>query len=80
MEAALGADGRSGMRAIHAESGPANEVLFRKGIDWAEVPSNKTWVWFINLSDGGPSLGAEGSFVVLDYFDGTIYGIQRWIS
>jgi hypothetical protein len=37
-------------------------------------------VWFVNLSDGGPPLGADGSFVVLDYFDGTIYGVQGWIS
>ena len=64
---------------IHSESGPASEVL-PPGFEWADVPSDNTWVWFINLSDGGPPLGAEGSFVVLDYFDGTIYGVQGWIS
>jgi len=80
VQAALDADGRSGMRTIQADSGRASEVLPSGGLDWAEVPSDNTWVWFINLSDGGPSLGAEGSFVVLDYFFGTIYSVQRWIS
>ena len=80
VEAAISADGRSGMTAIQADSGPAGELLTRYSIDWAEVPSNGTWVWFVNLSDGGPPLGAEGSWVVLDYLDGRIYGLQRWIS
>jgi hypothetical protein len=80
VEAALGADGRVGMRAISAQSGPASEVLPSGGLDWAEVPSANTWVWLINLSDGGPPLGAEGSWVVLDYFFGTIYSVQKWIS
>lgn len=75
VQAALHADGRAGMKALSAQSGPASEVLPSGGLDWAEVPSAKTWVWFVNLYDG-----EEGSFVVLDYFFGTIYSVQRWIS
>lgn len=80
VEAALRADGRPGMTAANVESGPASEVLAREGFEWADVPSGDTWVWLIVLSDDGPPLGQEGSFIVLDYFDGTIYGIQNWIS
>lgn len=80
VEAALRADGRPGMTAVNVESGPASEVLPREGFEWADVPSGDTWVWLIVVSDDGPPLGQEGSFVVLDYFDGTVYGIQNWIS
>lgn len=80
VEAALRADGRPGMAAVNVESGPASEVLPREGFEWADVPSGDTWVWLIVLSDGGPPLGQEGSVVVLDYFEGTVYGIQNWIS
>jgi len=73
--AALHADGRAGMRAISAQSGPASEVLPSGGLLWAEVPSPDTWVWFVNLYDG-----EYGSFVVLDYFFGTIYSVEKWIS
>jgi len=75
VEAALHADGRAGMRALSAQSGPASEVLPSGGLEWAEVPSANTWVWFVNLYDG-----EKGSFVVLDYFFGTIYSVQRLIS
>ena len=80
VQAALNADGRPGMSAANAEFGPASQVLPREGFEWADVPSGDTWVWLIVVSDDGPPLGQEGSFVVLDYFDGTIYGVQRWIS
>jgi hypothetical protein len=80
VDAALRADGRPGMSAANVESGPASEVLPREGFEWADVPSGDTWVWLIVVSDDGPPLGQEGSFVVLDYFDGTVYGIQNWIS
>lgn len=80
VQAAFKADGRPGMRVVHVESGPASEVLPSGGLEWAGVPSGNTWVWFVNLSDGGPPLGAEGSFVVLDYFDGTVYSVTGWIS
>lgn len=80
VEAALRADGRAGMTAANVQSGPASEVLPREGFEWADVPSGDTWVWLVNLSDDGPPLGQEGSFVVLDYFDGTIYGVQNWRS
>jgi hypothetical protein len=80
VETARRADGRRGMSAANVASGPADEVLPQEGFEWADVPAGDTWVWLIVLSDGGPPLGQEGSFVVLDYFDGTIYGIQRWIS
>lgn len=80
VEAALRADGRPGMTAVDVESGPASEVVPREGFEWADVPTGDTWVWLIVVSDDGPPLGQEGSFVVLDYFDGTVYGIQNWIS
>lgn len=38
------------------------------------------WVWLITFSDGGPPLGAEGTFVLVDYIDGTVHAIQDWIS
>lgn len=79
-ETAIRADGRPGMTAVSAQFGPARQVLPREGFEWADVPSDETWIWLIVVSDGGPPLGQEGSFVVLDYFDGTVYGIQRWIS
>jgi len=81
VEAARQAADRPGMTPVHVESGPAGEVLLpRQGFEWAHVPSDDTWVWLVNLSDGGPPLGQEGSFVVLDFFDGTIYGVLNWIS
>ena len=80
VEAAVQADGRQGMRAITVASGKASELMPDQWFEWADVPSGDTWVWVITLSNGGPPLGAEGSFVVLDYFNGAIYGIQRWIS
>lgn len=80
VEAALNADGRPGMSAVNVEFGPASQVVPREGFEWADVPSGDTWVWLIVVSDDGPPLGQEGSFIVLDYIDGTVYGIQRWIS
>lgn len=80
VDAARGADGRPGMTAANVEHGPASEVLPREDFEWARFPSDDRWVWLVVLSDGGPPIGAEGSIVVLDYFDGTIYGIQKWIS
>ena len=79
-EAAIRADGRPGMTTVSVEFGPARQVLSREGFERADVPSDDTWVWLIVVSDGGPPLGQEGSFVVLDYFDGTVYGVQKWIS
>lgn len=80
VEIAVRADGRPGMSSLSVQFGPARQVLPRVGFEWADVPSDETWVWLISVWDGGPPLGQEGSFVVVDYFDGTIYGIQRWIS
>lgn len=80
MEAALDAVGRPGMTVVSVAFGRASEVLPGWDSEWADVPTGDTWVWLIVLSDGGPPLGQEGSFVVLDYIDGTIYGIQDWIS
>lgn len=80
VQAALNADGRPGMTAANVESGPASQVLPHEGFEWSDVPSGDTWVWLIVVSDDGPPFGQKGSFIVLDYFDGTVYGIQRWIS
>lgn len=80
VEIAVRADGRPGMSSLSVQFGPARQVLPRVGFEWADVPSDDTWVWLISVWDGGPSLGAEGSFVVIDYFDGTIYGVQNWRS
>lgn len=81
VDAARSAADRLDMIAVHSESGPASEVLRpRLSFDFADVPPEDTWVWLINLSDGGPPLGQEGSIVVIDYFDGTVYGVMDWIS
>jgi len=37
------------------------------------VPGDR-WVWYIVLSNLGP-LSGEGTFVILDYVDGTIYEV-----
>lgn len=78
--AARRAADRPDATAVATDSGPADEVLPSVGVEWAHVPSADTWVWSVKLSDGGPPLGQEGSWVVLDYFDATIYGIQDWRS
>jgi hypothetical protein len=77
--AAVQAVGRSRFAAVHAVAGRAGDVI-PDGMPFPDLPSDETMVWFITLSDGGPPLGAQGADVVVDYFDGTIYGFQFWIS
>jgi hypothetical protein len=68
------------IEVLYAVAGPAGEVLSPGEEDFAgEIPPDR-WVWRIILSDGGPSLGAIGSIVVIDYFDGHVYGSMNWIS
>jgi hypothetical protein len=80
VEAARNVVNRADMGVVDIEAGPAGDVLPPEAFGWADVPSDDTWVWFITLSDAGPPLGQEGAFVVLDYFDGTVYGVQNWES
>ena len=53
-----------------AEAGPARDFA-SAGMEG--VPGDR-WVWYIVLSNLGP-LSGEGTFVILDYVDGTIYEV-----
>lgn len=78
-KAAVLAAQRPTFMPIAAIAGRASEVVI-EGMPVPDLPSGDTRVWFISLSDGGPPLGAQGAFVVIDYFDGTVYGVRYWIS
>lgn len=69
---------RSNVVVMTAVAGPASEVLAGSMVHvYPDMPSGDTWVWVINLWNAA---GEQGTVVVLDYLDGTIYGIQDWIS
>ncbi|HEX5040727.1 MAG TPA: hypothetical protein VFW95_11395 [Candidatus Limnocylindria bacterium] len=55
-------------------------MLGERESEFADVPSADTWVWYVIFSDGGPPLGSESVDVVIDFFDGRVYGLQAWIS
>jgi len=61
---------------VSAEAGPLSEVV--PSAEVADVPDDR-WVWYIFLFDGGP-LSGQGTFVILDYFDGRVYEVVDIIS
>jgi hypothetical protein len=64
---------------IAVEAGPVGQFEYLVSQPFiSEVPADR-WVWVIDLGHG-PSLGAEGSWVVIDYLDGRVYGVIDWIS
>ena len=68
-----------GWDVIAADAGPIGQFDYLDGQAFtSEIPADR-WVWVIDLG-GGPPLGAEGSWVVIDYLDGRVYGIVDWIS
>jgi hypothetical protein len=72
------ADDRPELHVDFASAGPAGALLPPMGVSSEGVPSEETLVWLVGLSSEGP--GQSGSRVVIDYLDGTIYSVQKWIS
>lgn len=58
-----------------AQSGPFGDVFpAMDEFDWSRDISPDRWVWLVSLGIGEP-LDSQGSFVILDFADGTIYQV-----
>jgi hypothetical protein len=68
-----------GWDVLAAEAGPVNRFDYLAGQAFISAVPADRWVWVIDLGSG-PPLGAEGSWVVIDYLDGRVYGVVDWIS
>lgn len=62
--------------AAVAEAGPSGNLIDPQVGDF-EHPAADHWIWYISLASGPPW---EGSIVVIDYFDGRVYGVINWVS
>lgn len=61
----------------YVSNGPAAEALMGlQGIEWADAIPADGWLWQVTFRyDNG-----EGTTVVIDYVDGTLYGSFDWIE
>lgn len=58
-----------------SESGPVSQVVLgRDGHDWARRLPDDLWVWRVFLVRGD-----AGADVIVDFVDGTVYGVMRYI-
>ena len=75
MEIARAAAPQSADRpVVRADAGPAGELPETDHFDLTPAPAPDRWVWIVILASG-PSLGEEGSIVVIDFLDGGVYGV-----
>lgn len=66
---------------VVAKAGPAGELLYSEGgYQIAPGLPHDRWVWVIILGDSSQALDGEGSIVVIDFLDGTVYEVVDWIS
>ena len=61
---------------IRADAGPfGTEAMGFESLEDIERPADSRWVWVIMLCEGCGPLSGQGTFVILDYLDGRVYGI-----
>jgi hypothetical protein len=66
---------------IVAKAGSAEELLYAEGgYQIAPGLPRDRWVWVVILGDTRGPLDADGSIVVIDFIDGTIYEVVDWMS
>jgi len=67
-------------RVLVAKAGSAGDLLYAEGgYQIAQGLPQDRWVWVVILATGS-GFGAEGSIVVMDFLDGTVYEVVDWIS